>query len=434
MELNVLKKVLSEQIAPGNVNLQSSEFADLDARKAWDFIVSFFQKYQKLPTEGTTEQETGIDLKSIQSPEPVQYYIDKIKKREKLKTIGSCLQTSIASLDRQGDPDAVADVMRAALRDLNTDSLGGVWNLSKEEDRQLIWNTYDEIKRLQGKTVGIEMPWPFFNEEVGGIQKGQFVSLVSRSETGKTWMLLIIGAHAHLKGHKILFISAEMPQEAVRYRFSSIYEKLSYPAMRKGLLSPPEEQRLKDFVTRGISNDLIIMDSSRVSSVDQVGLLATEHQPDLVIVDSYYLMSINGRYGSTSERREAMTIELHNQVKRLKIPYVVSTHFTAKITKEKKGEAEDVGYTKQAIRLADLSLGLFRDKDLEANGVMLLQILKHREGIKADVVINFDLERMDFSQVKVERGGQVMDSEIAPLVAADESGADVGDTQERIPF
>jgi replicative DNA helicase len=253
-----------------------------------------------------------------------------------------------------------------------------------------------------------------------------------------TWTLLKIAEHAQKTGKVILFISPEMSEEIVRFRLSAIYNKLSYSAFTKGLLNAVEEERLKNWVTQPCAPPFIVADATIVQSVEQVEYMVQEYRPDLVLIDSYYLLDMSGRFGTTMERREALTVALYNQCKRTKIPYIVSTHFTKKVTKEKKGEAEDVAYSQQAIRLADLAMGIYRDEEMEANRVMLLQVLKHREGLKADIVINFDMDTMDFSEIKVNRawsefGGSVQGEKetVKESPPPDEPATDDGET---IPF
>lgn len=403
MELNVVKKMLSANITPGNLALDETLLVDASGKKAYHFILEFFNTHRKLPSEETVEHECGVDLKSVISSEPIEYYIGQLQKRDKLNRVGKFIKWSINSLDKDGDPDKVVDIMRGLIRDMTTSVVGGMWDISRDEDRRKVLEDYENVKKLSGKTPGIETPWSFVNEEVGGIQKGQFISIIAKSATGKTWVLLAMATHAYKQGKRVLFFSAEMPQEVIRYRFAAVHEKLSYRAFRKGLLTSHEEDRLRKFAEGPFQQNFIITDASRVQSSDQIAALVAEYNPDLVIVDSYYLLDSSMKYGSTNERREALTIEMHNQSKRLKVPYIVSTHFSSQgKNKDKKGDIEDVGYTKQATRLADVAFGLFRDEEMRANGVILLQLLKHREGVSADIVINFDLDRMNFDQIKVE--------------------------------
>lgn len=402
MELAVIKKMLTHGIMPGKLGLTEELLVDEEGKRAYKFVLNFFAQYGKLPEIPTVERECNLRLDVIDATEPLDFYLNQLRTRWKLNRIGDFNKKAAELLNKSPDPEPVLGLMKKLIRD--TVSVGGVqiWNAAEAADRKLVLDDYEKLKTFQGKPIGIETPWPFINETTGGIRDGFFVSIIAQSATGKTWFLLKLAEHAHKQKKSVLFISPEMSQEIVRYRFAAVYLGLSYSAFTKGLLTTPEEERLKRFVEDPLFPPAVILDAAVVQSVEQVELAVQEHRPDLLLIDSYYLLSLEGRYSSTSERREAITIALYNQAKRLKIPYVVSTHFSSSVKKDKKGEGEDVGYTKQAYRLADLALGLYRDEEMDANKVMLLKILKHREGVKAEILMNFDLDQMTFSELRVK--------------------------------
>lgn len=403
MELPLFRRLVESQSTPAKAGITEEMLIEPEGKKIHQFITKFFVDHGQTPTLATVEQETGVPLSTIDASEPTGFYIDLIQRRNSRNKAAQFLKWSVNTLDKENDPAKFFEGVRALLQGVQEASGRKHWDMIDEQARKAILEAYENIEKFKGKIIGIETPWPAFNEMTGGIEKSHFVSVIARSETGKSWTLLKMCEHAHKTGKKILFVSPEMSEEIVRYRLAAIYLGLSYSAFRKGLLTPTEKEKLVKFVETPILNNFIIADSAIVQTANQVDMLVLEYRPDLVIVDSYFLLDLEGRYGSTNERREALTIELYQQAKRRKIPYIVSTHFTSKVTKDKKGEAEDVAYTKQAIRLADLAIGLHRDDDMIQNKIMQIQILKHREGVKADILITFDLEKMAFTELQVTK-------------------------------
>jgi replicative DNA helicase len=422
MELPLFRRLVESQSTPAKAGITEEMLIEPEGKKIHQFVSKFFIDHGQMPTLATVEQETGVPLSTIDASEPTGFYIDLIQKRNSRNKAAQFLKWSVNTLDKENDPAKFFEGVRALLQGVQEASGRKHWDMIDEQARKLILEAYEHIEKFHGKVLGIETPWPSFNEMTGGIEKGHFVSVIARSETGKSWTLLKICAHAHKTGKKVLFISPEMSEEIVRYRLAAIYLELSYSAFRKGLLTPTEKEKLVQFVATPILNNFIIADSAVVQTANQVDMLVLEYRPDIVIVDSYFLLDIEGRHGSTNERREALTIELYQQAKRRKTPYVVSTHFTSKVTKEKKGEAEDVAYTKQAIRLADLAIGLHRDDDMIQNKIMQIQILKHREGVKADILITFDLDKMAFTELQVTKAS----GEFGHIAPKDENAPGAG--------
>lgn len=402
MDLAIVKKMVEAKITPGKLELDEKLLVDEQGKKAYKFVCEFFKEHGTLPAVSTIEHECEVQMGFLDTSEPIEYYIAQLNKRAKMNRVGTFIKWAISSLEKDGDPEKVVDLMRGVIRDSDKTTGGNTWSISEEPDRRMILDAYEDIKSFKGKPIGIETPWPFINEVTGGILPGHFISLISHTSIGKTWLIVKMAVDAHKQGKSILIVSPEMSQEIVRFRIAAAYLSLPYGAFRKGLLSTMEEERIHEFVETDLSSSLVIADASVIQTSDQVEYFAQEYKPDLIFIDSYYLLDVVGRYGSTNERREALTIGLYNQAKRSKIPYVVSTHFSSSVKKDKKGEGEDVAYTKQAIRLTDLALGVHGDEEMESQRVRHLKILKHREGIKADLTINFDLSTMDFSQLTVD--------------------------------
>lgn len=433
MELPLFRRLVESQSTPAKAGITEEMLIEPEGKQIYKFITKFFVDHGQTPTLATVEQETGVPLSTIDASEPTGFYIDLIQRRNSRNKAAQFLKWSVNTLDKENDPAKFFEGVRTLLQGVQEASGKKHWDMIDEQCRKAVLDKYEHIEKFHGQVVGIETPWPAFNEMTGGIEKGHFVSVIARSETGKSWTLLKICEHAHKTGKKVLFVSPEMSEEIVQYRLAAIYLGLSYSAFRKGLLTPTEKAKLVQFVETPVLHNFIIADSAVVQTAGQVDMLVLEYRPDIVIVDSYFLLDLDGRYGSTNERREALTIELYQQAKRRKVPYVVSTHFTSKVTKEKKGEAEDVAYTKQAIRLADLAIGLHRDDDMIQNKIMQIQILKHREGVKADILITFDLDKMAFTELQVtkasgEFGNVTPKDENAPGagIAVDSKELDLG--------
>jgi archaellum biogenesis ATPase FlaH len=418
MDLALFKKILKEKIPLSTLDLPL-EILSPEGRKVHEFVKKHLAEFGKYPELSTVEHQVDVKFEGLLDQEPLEFYLKQLRQRAKLYRIGNFIKSSRASLDKDGNPDKIISVMRDVLKDIEFEGKGKPWDICNKPDRQLVWDEYQRLKSLDGKCLGIETPWPFINKATQGLTPGHFTSIISRSETGKSWITLKMAACAHQQGKKVLFVSPEMTSDAVRFRLAAIYNHLPYTMFRGGVLVTEDEQKFRNFVDSDIFNSLIIADTPVIGSSEEVAQMVLDRRPDLVIIDSYFLLSMNRRFSSTNEMREALTIELYTQCKRFKIPYIITTHFTAKVTKEKRGEAEDVAYTKQAIRLADLALGLQRDEDHKANKSMLMRFLKHREGIHADVLINFDLYHMNFDQISVDSPlGEDLTPEAASAAAA----------------
>jgi len=170
--------------------------------------------------------------------------------------------------------------------------------------------------------------------------------------THNTWIEIIIGARCQLQNCRVLQFVTEMSEEIMRDRYEAIlfamyHEGFSYNAFKSGTLEPEIEQAFFDFLRDDLPTfePLIIATASGV-----MGIAATieKYKPDIVLIDSAYLMEDDQGAKDDWLRVAHITRDLKKLAKRVKLPILINTQADKNTSKKTGPELGSIMYT-QAI-------------------------------------------------------------------------------------
>ena len=288
-----------------------------------------------------------------------------------------------------------------------------------------VWSEYEEA-RLGEVQWGVLTGFSELDRVTHGIQPGEFWLMAGYSGHGKTQALINVAHRAVLDGRRVAFFTLETLREQVRRRLLVRHSQMfgsgvRYDAVRGGSLSDAEEQvfreALEDF-SSGDYGSCEVLWAARNSTTEELRLrteaLDRVAEVDLVIVDYVGLMGV-GRQFARRGRQERL-VEVLQELKGFATGHrrgagvgVISAYQTSRQAVDKARfqggySLDGLAETAEAERSADLVLSLLRladdDRDISA------QILKYRDGARADFVLHADFARSLVSdQVSFDDGG-----------------------------
>lgn len=169
---------------------------------------------------------------------------------------------------------------------------------------------------------GIAWPWKSLNEATSGMHRGEFYIIAGRPKSRKTFVALFIAAFlVRVCKLKVLFISPEMPAKQVMLRFMAFIAMVHYSDFKKGQLNETEEFELyniiialvdamngtiesmedenSEFVQDAVTSEpgaegAFIVSKATGQPVTFIESKIKEHNPDVVIVDSFYRLNAAG--------------------------------------------------------------------------------------------------------------------------------------------
>ena len=314
---NELRDVVDRRIDP-------KMLADAGNRKAFEFVLEFYQKYGEVPSIDLVEQEFP-DLKLEYAKEPVGFYIDKLIEQY-VRNRGSRILTDNARQFVLNPMDGLellrSEFARLTIEANPTRDVNLVETMNERKKRYL------ELKSLDG-IDGFPTPWNVLNEATMGWHPGEFISIVSRPAVGKTFLLLIFAEYAWSNGLSVLFINNEMSGEQIGRRFDAVHFQLPYKEFRAGLLPDILEEKyfkgLEKMEKDQSKNPMWVI--SDVTGVMSVASKIDQYKPDIVMIDGMYLLSDDRGGGSKWESISNVSRDLKKLAQQKDVPIIATTQF-----------------------------------------------------------------------------------------------------------
>ena len=409
--------------------MQADYFID-NEKEVYEYIRRHYRRYRELPSFETIREETGVRLPATQ--EPYTYYMERVVDRKLYNEIY----------------DQFA-VLREAMKTRNMDNLrasvGTMRRITREqsvssdvrtfgEGSQEVLEAYEHAKQNPGMN-GVPSGWHDFDDETGGYQAGDLISLVARMGIGKTYLLLSQALHAWQQGHTVLVVTMEMTITQILRRASGMEAGVNPEYIRKGALSIWAERRLRSVLANMAHSDRFIVYAGGFSkSVDDVDLLMQEFSPDMTYIDGGYLLK--PAMGRKEVGRFERVAEVMDALKKMTIthdrPILQTSQFSRQAGKKgKEGSLETIGFTDAIGTHSSLVAGVKEGRNPNPYTRRLIDIMKGREGEHGEFEVRYTFAPIDFSQVPLPRDSE--GNRIIERPGASIPTATAEQTQQRSP-
>lgn len=377
LEKQLLLKVIKENnFRPLEVRgIKGNDFNDPEARMLFSLIRDYYKADETkgdVPTLEYIKTRYPLYLDNVTAPAQtidslVAELVD-IKLKVSLMTA-----LEIATDTVESEPMQTANALQEALSRMVANTVS-IKHTTLSKSTGLLREQYDKVKNKKG-TLGITYPWPSLSKATMGIQKGEFVIIYARPKSMKSWLLLQVAINAYLvEGKRILFYSREMQEMQILQRAAALIARVDYENLRCGGLNEDEENAYKatlellenfddipDAYSRKpcfkVLTDKSVTKSAGVALIKEA---AEEIQPDLICIDSMYLMA-NDREGGVRSVKYSNQAAITQDIKQLalstNVPVLGTTQGNRKGENENMGMA-DIGYSDSYGQDCDYALKL----------------------------------------------------------------------------
>ena len=244
------------------------------------------------------------------------------------------------------------------------------------------------------------------NEVVGGLRRGNLITIGSRPGVGKTAIAVNFTQHLIGADYKVLFVSAEMTKEEIASRMLSIASGVSADLLinKPNHLLQGDLKRVAEVVSDLTATNCFILDEGNVradrlfvatgSAAQQMGGL------DLIVVD--YLQILEGRsrkhLNSKADYLAEVTKELKRLAKRYNVPVLALAQLNREAEGEKRPSLRNFADTSQIEKESDVAMILWRGKQEHQRWDYQLVVEKNRNGQTGVIRLDFDEQRMYFTE------------------------------------
>lgn len=365
-----------------------------DEKEVYAMYHAHAMAYSKLPDRKTVKQwgkTHSIAIPSVESlPEPPKYYYDLMEHRNLKLELLTAMKA--AEQQRIANPkEALALLTGAVLEMQNVTRRKQLVNIS-EEGAMIIATEY--LKTLSGDSMGLRFGWPTFDAMSNGLVGGDLVSIVGRPGMGKTYMALHGMIHAWHQGMTTLFVSMEMKNIPIVQRVAAMATNTSISELKAAQVSSKKYAGMMDVLgsMKG-EHGMWVADGSLSATVDDVRVLCSQLQPDVLFIDGAYLLrhpnSRLQRHDRINTNTELVKSRLADE---LNIPVTQTFQFNREATKVKTSDDIDLEHIAGSDAIGQVSsavLGLFEPETIETKLKKEVRIMKGRNGEQGSFTINW---------------------------------------------
>lgn len=384
-----------------------------DARLAYQYIYDTVLNTGEVPTVRAFQRKfprfqldtVAVDGETVVGTEEnLKYWCDELRVKVKHNTLADTLDRVASHLQDFHTEEAYSE-LRRTIAYIESEVV-------ETSDVDLTKGTEDRIQAyLDRKTSkgmrGIPTGFSHLDYILKGLEKETLTTLIAQTGVGKTWFEIIVGANCQLQNYRVLQLVTEMSEDIMRDRYEAVlfakcYKSMNYNAFKSGMLPLDVEKQYFEFLEEDLPNfePLIIATATGVMGVSAA---IDKYKPDIVLIDSAYLMEDDQGAKDDWLRVAHITRDLKKLAKRSKVPIFINTQADKNTSKKTGPELGSIMYTQAIGQDSDNVLALFRDEIMINDREMGVKVLKQREGTLGKLTMCWDFDTLNFSEIYMEQ-------------------------------
>ena len=307
-------KSLKEYFEAQTRGICTDIFTEDIPREVWTFILEYVTKYNKLPTFEAVRDQVPL-FTPAPVPDEFEYYRDRLVRQSQRNYMAKF----VADLARmvQDDDSKTIELIGKAYQDLikgaRLSDFGRFRDMEdriREYERKLIENI---------PPMGIPTGIPELDEHFLGYRPGDYGIICGRMGEGKTTVALFMAFSAFMIGHKVSYVTLEMPREQVFEKLDALATGISINKIKRLTLTQDELAKYQEKATamKNRESDILIHDRTGNCSIITIEAIMNQDEPDILYIDSIYLMRGISKGQSDWERIK----EISNGLKQLAMKY-----------------------------------------------------------------------------------------------------------------
>ena len=272
----------------------------------YEFLQNHIKEYGCVPDKITFLSKFP-DIEIVECEESDKYLIDTIKEEHLYQQSVPILQKA-AEILKTNSNDAV-EYLFSSLKELQPSyKTGGTNIISQAEDR---YNQYVEMRENPDNwffTTG----FPELDDIIQGIRRNEeFLVLFARLNQGKSWILEKICTHIWEIGYNVGYISPEMSENSIGFRFDTLHKNFSNKALMWGK-DDIEDSEYKKYIDslKERKNKFMVATPQEFNNKITVSVLRNwikENKLDLIAIDGIKYLT-----DERKQRGDSLTISLTN--------------------------------------------------------------------------------------------------------------------------
>jgi replicative DNA helicase len=402
---NVGRELISKIIEEDDIiyamqsGIQVGWFEDQDQRRAYKWMLEYFSRYGKTPTQKALKREFPT-YRFIAVDEPFEYYVDQFRAQRRVAILVDTIVNADAALKDDDPKRSESELVKGIMQ------LGQEITLLKDENAVLTlddrYANYVEAREHVGELTGIGTGYPTLDYVSGGYHEQQFVVIGGEPKQGKSFILLKSAMGAQEMGYKVLFFSFEMSVYEQLCRYDAMLCGVNSSRLLRGTAKDHEVKLVKSGfrMARNLAPFIVTADISASTTLSGLAGKIEQHQPDIIFIDGAYLMENEiGAEPLSAQAFTSISRGLKRLAQRLNKPIVITTQALSSKMKDSRVTMHSLGWSSAWAQDADLILGVERKTDSDE---ITLRVVAGRQVSPREIRLDADWETSSFLEAPIE--------------------------------
>lgn len=367
-EVSLLNHILKTRDIVTPLNAEVGKSFDLYTEE-WEFLKEYYTKYREVPPKDVFSAQFA-DFEFYDTNGVIEHYVEELHKWRARHVLQSII-TEAASGIKDAKPYYLINQMQGALAQLGRDTrmVRDVDLVNNRDER--IENLRERIEiRKSGKSLlGIPSGFPTIDENMGGWQRGDFVTLAAWTGQGKSWLAMKMAQHAWTEGYRVLYFSLEMSALQIGYRFDTILSGAYGGGLTNQSLTHATEDITYDKYKTWLGDIMhdkhpfIVVTNEDLDEVtpNTVQAKIEQWKPDLVILDYVGLFDDDSGVIGETEKLKNLSKKFKRLAIKTGVPHIAITSVTMKDDHgERLPELNELAWSKQLGYDSDLCMTMVK--------------------------------------------------------------------------
>lgn len=384
-------QILSQILQTKDISILESNQLTVDYfpgyEEEYNFIVNHYREYGNVPDKVSFHSQFQ-DFEIVDVTESEQYLVDTIREEHLYADCVPVVQ-NVAKLMKT-DSNAAVEYLVEALKDLKPNyKVGGTDIIKNARDRLQAYLDRRDNQENWFFTTG----FPELDDIIHGInRKEELLIFFARPNQGKSWAIQKVLTHIWELGQNVGFISPEMGELSVGYRFDTIHHNVSNTALMWGKDSL-DDAEYADYIgdLESKPNKFIVatpLDFNNRITISKLRQFIKQHNLQALAIDGITYLS--DERGKKSDNKTTSLTNISQDLKslgmELEVPImlVIQANRGGAVDKDSEDlpELEAIRDSDGPAQVATIVIAIKQGPD----GVITFQIKKQRNGRVGDKI------------------------------------------------
>ena len=346
-----------------------------NCKAEWNYITTHFNKYGNIP-----DKETFLasfpEFELIHVSEPIQFLIDELYKEHQSNQLAETFN-KVRKLLLEGKTEDAVALYRKSYEEISTGTALNSVDILKDTSR------YDDyVDRLQSfDKYYVRTGFAELDSIIGGWDREEeLATIVARTNTGKSWLLLKFAVAAAEQGLNIGIYSGEMSEKKVGYRIDTLISHISNGALIHGSASVQNEYKtFIDNLPKMLKGSIKVLTPKMINGPAGVTALRAfieKDKLDMLFIDQHSLLEDDRKAKNPVEKASNISKDLKNLQVLKRIPIISVSQQNRSSTDNGVGTE----HVAQSDRIAqDSTVILFFERQKDDPSVLTIDLVKSRD-------------------------------------------------------